>query len=125
MQQKSADPPLVVRMTGLFVVAMNVLTAARKPESSSKMTSTSSNRMSEVAVFLLCSSLLFSLGEDAAGELTDGALLLLCSSLPFEADLDAAARGGNSEETIQFQVKQTLKKGDAETEGFSHLFACS
>lgn len=65
--------------------------AARKPESSSKMTSTSSNRMSEVAVFLLCSSLLFSLAMAGAGEFTERALLLLCSSLRFEVDLEAAA----------------------------------
>lgn len=43
-------------MTGLLVVVMKVLMAARKPESSSKMTSTSSNRMSDVAVLLPCSS---------------------------------------------------------------------
>lgn len=81
--------PLVVRMTGLLVVVIKVLMAAKKPTSSSNMTSTcgsrkqinpdqtwitcglisiklqvqeyqvakgftSSNRMSDVAVFLLC-----------------------------------------------------------------------
>lgn len=63
-------------MTGLLVVLMNVLMAARKPESSSKITSTSSNRMSDVAIFLLCSSLLFSLGLLAAEGLAIEALLL-------------------------------------------------
>lgn len=43
-------------MTGLLVVVMKVLMAARKPVSSSKITSTSSNRMSDVAVLLPCSS---------------------------------------------------------------------
>lgn len=91
------DPPLVVRMTGRLVVAMNVLTAARKPESSSKMTSTSSNRMREVAVFLLCSSLLFSFGVAAAttGEFTERALFLLCRSPPLVTGLEAAVGGGN------------------------------
>lgn len=93
------DPPLVVRMTGRLVVAMNVLTAARKPESSSKMTSTSSNRMSEVAVFLLCPSLLFSFGvvaaAAAAGEFTERALFLLCRSPPLVTGLEAAVGGGN------------------------------
>lgn len=43
-------------MTGLLVVIIKVFTAARNPESSSNMTSTSSNKMREVAVLLLCSS---------------------------------------------------------------------
>lgn len=87
------DPPLVVRMTGLFVVAMKVFMAERKPESSSKMTSTSSNRMREVAVFLPCSSL-FSLGVEAAGEL----------SLPFGADLGAAADGGHRQVQVEVEA---------------------
>lgn len=59
--------------------------------------------MSEVAVFLLCSSPLFSLGVDAAGEFKERALLLLCSLLPFGADLESAVVGGNGSdgETIQ------------------------
>lgn len=69
-------------MTGLLVVVMNVFMAARNPESSSKITSTSSNRMSEVAVFLLCSSLV-SLGVAAVGDLTSGSLCLLTPSFAF------------------------------------------
>lgn len=77
-------------MTGLLVVVINVLMAARKPESSSKITSTSSNRISEVAVFLLCSSLVFSLELVAVGEFTEGVLRLLAHSLAFGTFLEAA-----------------------------------
>lgn len=79
----------MVRITGLLVVVMNVLMAARKPESSSKLTSTSSNRISEVAVFLLCSSPLFSLGVGAGGDLTVMSLLLLITSFVFRVFLGA------------------------------------
>lgn len=84
--------PLVVRITGLFVVLMNVLMAARNPESSSKITSTSSNRMSEVAVFLFCSSLLFSFTVAAVGDLTAGSLCLLTASFDFVIFLESAVQ---------------------------------
>ena len=74
-------------MTGLFVVVINVLMAAKNPESSSKITSTSSNRISEVAVFLLGSSLLFSL---AGGDLTAASLCLLAHSVAFVTFLEGA-----------------------------------
>lgn len=81
-------------MTGLLVVLINVLMAARKPESSSKITSTSSNRMSEVAVFLFCSSLLFSVGVVAAGEFTGRSFCLLGRTLAFVMFLEPAANRG-------------------------------
>lgn len=74
-------------MTGLLVVLMNVLIAARNPESSSKITSTSSNRMSDVAVFLLCSSLLFCLGLLVARD-----LFLSLLSLAFMTFLEGAIK---------------------------------
>ncbi len=77
-------------MTGLLVVVINVLMAARNPESSSKITSTSSNRISEVAVFLLCSSLFLSLGVVAVGDLTAGSFCLLAHSFAFVTFLEAA-----------------------------------
>lgn len=48
--------PLVVKITGLLVVVMKVFIAARNPVSSSKMMSTSSNKMRDVAVLLPWSS---------------------------------------------------------------------
>lgn len=77
-------------MTGLLVVVMNVLMAARKPESSSKTTSTSSNRISEVATFLLCSSLILSLDVEATGEFVSGSLSLLHKSFTFVEFLQEA-----------------------------------
>ncbi len=101
LRASSLDSPLVVRMTGLLVVVMNVLMAARNPESSSKITSTSSNRIREVAVFLLCSSLVFSLEEVAAGGLTAGSLGLLVDSLAFMLFLEAATHGDEIERLIK------------------------
>lgn len=60
-----------MRITGLLVVVMNVLMADRNPESSSKITSTSSNKISDVADFLLCSSFLFFLRVDVTGDLVE------------------------------------------------------
>lgn len=77
-------------MTGRFVVVMKVLIAARKPESSSKITSTSSNRISEVDTFLLCSSLMPSLDVEAAGEFGPGSLSLLAKSFTFVEFLQEA-----------------------------------
>lgn len=93
-EQTSSYSPLVVRMTGLLVVLMNVLMAARKPESSSKITSTSSKRMSEVATFLLCSSLTLSLDAEAAGEFV-AAFLSNSRTFVFEFLQDAVGRGKN------------------------------
>lgn len=114
LKASSLNSPLVVRMTGLLVVVMNVLMAARNPESSSKITSTSSNRMREVAVFLLCSSLLFSLEEVAAGDLTAGSLGLLVDSLAFTVFLEAATRGDEMKRLIKLLKpgkKITFTKG--------------
>lgn len=88
--------PLVVRMTGLLVVVINVLMAARNPESSSKITSTSSNSISEVAVFLLCSSLFLSLWVLAAGKFTAGSLSLLPHSRALIEFLQEAVCGNRS-----------------------------
>lgn len=77
-------------MTGLLVVVINVLMAERNPESSSKITSTSSNRISEVAVFLLCSSLFFSLGVVAVGDLMTRSFCLMVHSFAFTTFLEAA-----------------------------------
>lgn len=77
-------------MTGLLVVVMNVLMAARKPESSSKTTSTSSNRISEVATFLFCSSAILSLDVEATGEFVPGSLSLLAKSFTFVEFLQEA-----------------------------------
>lgn len=77
-------------MTGLLVVVINVLMAERNPESSSKITSTSSNRISEVAVFLLCSSLFFSLGVVAVGDLMTRSFCLTVHSFAFRTFLEAA-----------------------------------
>ena len=74
---------------------MKVLMAARNPESSSKITSTSSKRMSEVAVFLFCSSRLLddSLPPPAllaARGVFNGSFILMESSAGF-MDLFRAA----------------------------------
>lgn len=79
----SSYSPLVVRITGLLVVVMNVLMAERKPESSSKITSTSSNRISEVANFLLCSSQMLSLDMEATGGFAAGTWSLLPNTFAF------------------------------------------